>query len=154
MSEENNKLSRSRTDRILFGVCGGLAKYFNVDPTIVRVIFILLVLTPGAGVLLYIVLAILMPLEPITAAAGDPQKNAQEFFNDVGQKAKDLAGEFKGDGQWRHTSRNFFGLLLVVLGLVFLANQFTPFLFLSGRIVWPSLIILLGLFLIVRGNRK
>jgi phage shock protein PspC (stress-responsive transcriptional regulator) len=57
------KLYRSRTDRKIWGVCGGLAKYFDIDPTIVRVIAIASVLFTGAGIIAYIVMAIVIPLE-------------------------------------------------------------------------------------------
>jgi phage shock protein PspC (stress-responsive transcriptional regulator) len=57
------KLYRSRTDRKIWGVCGGLAKYFDVDPTIVRVIAIASVFFTGAGIIAYIVMAIVVPLE-------------------------------------------------------------------------------------------
>ena len=58
------KLYRSRTDKKLCGVCGGLAKYFNMDPTIVRVLTVLLTLCVGGGLLAYIVCALIMPEEP------------------------------------------------------------------------------------------
>lgn len=50
-----------RKDKILFGVCGGLGHYFNVDPVVVRAVFIIGVLGFGTGLLIYIVLAIVMP---------------------------------------------------------------------------------------------
>ncbi|MBQ3124050.1 MAG: PspC domain-containing protein [Clostridia bacterium] len=55
------KLFRSTTDRKLFGVCGGIAEYFNIDSTIVRLILIFLVLCVGTGVLAYLIAAILIP---------------------------------------------------------------------------------------------
>ncbi len=62
---ENKKLYRSNTDKMIAGVCGGLGQYFGVDPTLIRLIFALLVVFGvGSGVLLYIVLAIVIPLEP------------------------------------------------------------------------------------------
>ena len=54
---------------MLFGVAGGLAEYFNVDPVLIRLAFVLLVLGHGSGLLLYLVLAILMPEEKTTAKA-------------------------------------------------------------------------------------
>ncbi|PKM57594.1 MAG: PspC domain-containing protein [Firmicutes bacterium HGW-Firmicutes-2] len=54
------KLYRSRTDRMLFGVCGGLADYFNVDPTLVRLVMVLFWMT-GGGFLAYLIAAIVMP---------------------------------------------------------------------------------------------
>jgi len=57
------RLYRSRTDRVLWGVCGGLAKYFDIDPTIVRVVAVLLIFANGLGILAYIIMAIIVPLE-------------------------------------------------------------------------------------------
>ncbi len=54
------KLRKSK-DKKLFGVCGGLGEYFDIDPTIIRILFIISVLFFGTGVLLYLILAIVMP---------------------------------------------------------------------------------------------
>ena len=62
---ETKKLYRSKTDKMISGVCSGLAQYFGVDATLVRLVFALLVFFGvGSGVLLYIILAIVVPLEP------------------------------------------------------------------------------------------
>jgi phage shock protein C len=61
---EPKRLYRSTKDRILGGVCGGIAEYFNVDPTIVRILWIFFTLLWGAGLLLYIILWIIMPKKP------------------------------------------------------------------------------------------
>lgn len=59
------KLYRSNSDKMIAGVCGGLGHYFGVDPTLIRLLFALLVVFGvGSGIILYIVLAIVMPLEP------------------------------------------------------------------------------------------
>ncbi|MDX2161496.1 MAG: PspC domain-containing protein [bacterium] len=55
------RLARSRTDRQIAGVAGGLAVYFNTDPTIIRILFVVLALVGGPGLLLYIILALVMP---------------------------------------------------------------------------------------------
>ncbi len=60
---EPKKLTRSKSDKKLFGVCGGLAKYLDVDSTILRVIWILLFFCAGTGLLAYLILALLMPEE-------------------------------------------------------------------------------------------
>jgi len=57
------KLYRSRVDRKLWGVCGGLAKYFNLDPTIVRVIAVASLFVGSLGFWIYIVMALVVPLE-------------------------------------------------------------------------------------------
>ncbi|MDR7664291.1 PspC domain-containing protein [Methanosarcina sp. Z-7115] len=56
------RLTRSKTDRKLFGVCGGLGEYFDIDPTFIRLAFAALVLE-GIGIVIYIILAIIMPPE-------------------------------------------------------------------------------------------
>ncbi len=60
----SRRLYRSRTDRMLAGVCGGLGAYFGVDPTIVRLLVVLLALAGGPGVILYIILALIIPEAP------------------------------------------------------------------------------------------
>ena len=60
------RLYRSRDQRMIAGVAGGIAEYFNIDPTIVRLIWVLLALPGGIpGVLLYIISWIIIPLEPV-----------------------------------------------------------------------------------------
>ena len=58
------RLYRSRDERMLLGVCGGLAKHFDMDPTVVRLIAVLTLLLGPTGVLVYLILAIVVPLEP------------------------------------------------------------------------------------------
>ena len=64
MSEEVKRLYRSQRERWLFGVCGGIGEYFDLDPTLVRVIFVVLALIFGGGFLVYLLLLIIIPLEP------------------------------------------------------------------------------------------
>ena len=61
---ETKRLYRSINDRQIAGVCGGVAEYFEVDPTIVRLVFVALALVGGPGILLYIIMAIVIPEEP------------------------------------------------------------------------------------------
>jgi phage shock protein PspC (stress-responsive transcriptional regulator) len=58
------RLVRSSTDKKIGGVCGGLADYFDLDPTIIRVVWLLAFLCAGAGLLAYIILWIALPLAP------------------------------------------------------------------------------------------
>ncbi|HJZ24023.1 MAG TPA: PspC domain-containing protein [Candidatus Babeliales bacterium] len=59
------RLYRSRTDRKIAGICGGLANYFDIDPVIVRLAWVLLFFLGGSGIFLYIVAWIIIPLEPL-----------------------------------------------------------------------------------------
>jgi phage shock protein C len=63
------RLYRSRTDRKIAGICGGMGQYFGVDPVIFRIIWLLLLLGMGAGLVVYLVLWLIVPLEPQASAA-------------------------------------------------------------------------------------
>jgi phage shock protein C len=60
----NKKLYRSRKDRKIWGICGGLARYFNIDPTLVRILFVISLFFGTLGFWIYLVMAIIVPLEP------------------------------------------------------------------------------------------
>jgi len=73
-SPQTRRLYRSNANRMIAGVCGGIAEYLNVDPTLIRLGFVLLTLASGTGILLYLVMAIVVPRAPVgvsppTAAA-------------------------------------------------------------------------------------
>ncbi len=63
--ENTKKLYRSRTDRKIGGVCGGLAQYFNIDSTLVRLLFVIGVIFVGGGLLAYLIMLIVVPEEPL-----------------------------------------------------------------------------------------
>jgi phage shock protein C len=65
------RLYRNRSKRVLFGVCGGLAEYFNIDPTIMRLIFIITLFFGGLGILAYLILALITPLERYSECNGE-----------------------------------------------------------------------------------
>lgn len=65
MENEARKLYRSRTDRTVGGVCGGLGEYFGVDSTLVRLLFVIFALAGGPGLLAYIILLLVVPEEPM-----------------------------------------------------------------------------------------
>ena len=71
------RLHLSKTDRKIAGVCGGLGEYFDVDPVLFRVIFIVLAFVGGLGILLYIVLWLVMP-QDTTAAPPAPERQPAE----------------------------------------------------------------------------
>ncbi len=63
---ETKRLYRSRTNVMIGGVCAGLADYFNLDPTIMRLIFVLLALLAGHGILLYLIMLLVVPPQPMS----------------------------------------------------------------------------------------
>ena len=88
MSTAYKRLYRSRTDRMIGGVCSGLGEYFSIDPTIVRVVFVLgLFLGFGSLGFIYLVLLLVVPEEPYTE-----ELPAEEPFTEIpSEKQKDLA---------------------------------------------------------------
>ena len=81
MSTDIKRLYRSKSERMIAGVCGGLAEYFNIDSTIIRLLFVAAALFGGPGLILYLVMWILVPEEPfaketiITASADNIETN-------------------------------------------------------------------------------
>jgi phage shock protein C len=65
LSTEVKRLYRSRDERILGGVCGGLALYLNTDPTLIRLLMVLFALSAGPGILAYLILWIIVPLDSL-----------------------------------------------------------------------------------------
>lgn len=76
------KLYRSRDDRVLAGVCGGIAKYLGVDPTIVRIIAFLLIVPGGLSIWAYIALAIIIPNEPYGRIEGSYGEKFSDSFEE------------------------------------------------------------------------
>lgn len=68
--EEQKQLRRSRSDRMIAGVCGGLADYFDMDPTVVRLIFVALFVFGFSGGLVYLILLLVVPEEPADVDMG------------------------------------------------------------------------------------
>lgn len=60
---DGKRLYQSKKDRMICGVCGGIANYFNIDPTLVRLAFVLIAMGAGSGILAYIIAAIIIPDE-------------------------------------------------------------------------------------------
>lgn len=65
MAETYRKLYRSRNERLIAGVCGGLGEYFHIDPTLIRLLFVFTALAGGPGLVAYIILLVVVPEEPL-----------------------------------------------------------------------------------------
>lgn len=66
--KQPKKLYRSRTNRILAGICGGIGEYFSIDPMLVRIGFVIVSLFPGPSVIFYLLAWIIIPLQPAKSA--------------------------------------------------------------------------------------
>jgi phage shock protein PspC (stress-responsive transcriptional regulator) len=72
MATEVRRLYRARHERMIGGVCGGLAKYLAIDPTVVRLLFILFALAGGPGIVAYLIMLIVVPEEPLAPPPPPP----------------------------------------------------------------------------------
>jgi phage shock protein C len=146
---DNKKLYRSTNDKMIFGVCGGLGEYFNIDPVIMRIIFVILAVWGGSGVLIYIILAIVIPEKPDTSKRNTKNKSTEEVIEENVEKlAKDVESVAK-----KHSSSSemLFGLILLLVGLMLMVNNFFPVF--EFRKLWPLTLIVLAIFILARGSQ-
>ncbi len=128
MTVQGQRLSRSGSDRMLAGVCGGLAAYFELDATIVRLVWAGVTAFTAVipGVLVYLLFVVIVPVGDGGEATGG---NTCEMFESRAALA---------------------GMLLLLVGALFLLSNFGIFDWLSWGRLWPLLLILLGVALLVR----
>ena len=129
---------------MLFGVAGGLARYLNVDSSIVRLVWVLLFLAAGTGILLYILAAVLIPEEPLGAASGATPGGSAPAGGPWTYRSPDAR---RGDGG----GAILIGAILVLVGGWLLAQRFLPNL--EGRVVWPVILVIVGVVLVVGSLR-
>jgi phage shock protein C len=157
-SHIDRRLHRSRRDRVLFGVCSGLGEYFEIDPVLIRLGFVLITLAGGAGILAYLALAIVLPEEGAPDEPGQAalRRNLESLRANAGELTGDLRAGLGGAAQdeARATrSRQVAGLLLIGLGLLFLAGNLGWLAWWTWREFWPVVLIVLGLAILLRRAR-
>lgn len=151
MIQQRQRLHRSRDDRLLFGVAGGLAEFFDVDPVLVRMGWILLTLaTVGLAALAYVVLAVITPKsrQPISREA----ETVNDSSNDISDSAAD-ASLAEGPSKW-YTARNVFGVGLILVGTIILLGNMGVFDSVRWDIVWPVAIVVLGVTILLPSIRR
>jgi len=149
------KLFRSRTDRMIGGVCGGLAQYLQIDSTLVRLFFVLFTLGAGFGVMIYFALWIIVPAEGKESLPLNEQMRAGA--DEIAERARSLGGDIQsGAATPNRRASIFIGVALVVVGAIYLIqNLHIPWLrWLDFDILWPILLILGGAALVWRQVRR
>jgi phage shock protein C len=144
---------RSRSDRILGGVCAGLARYFDTDPLLIRLIFVIITLAQGAGVLLYVLLWILMPEEGVESPAGGGQV-IKSGIEGVKQDVARVVEQVRTNAPSAHRKGAWLGVLLVGVGAYLLAVNMGAFWWWDWKIAGPVVLMLVGLFLVLRRLRS
>ena len=131
---KNKKLYRSQTNRMIAGVCGGIAEYFSIDPNIVRLACVAISLLGGFGILVYIASIFIVPNNPDQT----PEENAERLIKD---------------------KYMFWGSLLIIVGLFLILRQtglFYAFNFwhIPWQSVWAILLIGIGILLLVNRQKN
>lgn len=145
------RLYRSYNDKILAGVCGGLGEYFDIDPVIIRVLFIVAVIFGGGGFLAYIILWIVIPQKPFKLPEFN-QKSSNETNLNTEQSTDD--NSIKNYViEKRKMSKNYFvGGILIFLGVMFLLDNYVPKF--SFYDFWPIILIGIGFALILNARNN
>lgn len=148
-------LRRSRRDRMVFGVCGGLGEYFGIDPLLVRLAFVLVSLAGGSGILAYLLLAVVLPDERRAPTAG--RDGLRHHLADLQSEAGDLADEVRGslgapsDGMRRVTrGPQLAGVVLLGLGVISLLGNLGWLSWFHWGVLWPLLLVALGAVVLLR----
>jgi len=121
------RLYRSRTEKTIAGVCGGLGEYFGIDPTFIRVIAVLLIFADGLGLIAYFIAWLVMPKQPLDV----PATQRAEYAS------------------W---NRYIPGAILVGLGIVFILHQHYWWWHIER--FWPLLLIAFGMLLVFRAGKR
>jgi phage shock protein C len=156
----DRRLYRSRGDRMVWGVCGGLAEYFGIDPVIMRIIFVLLIFLSGFGILAYIILAIVVPLEESKAATtGETvRENIEEMKATANELGRELHTTFNKDENTKEVrpmqrhSGYWLGIIIIIVGLIFLLSNFWSIF--HWQYIWPIILIVVGLLIIFARRRS
>ncbi|MBI4294743.1 MAG: PspC domain-containing protein [Chloroflexi bacterium] len=157
------RLYRSRSERIISGVCGGLGQYFNIDPVLVRVVFVLLALANGIGIIAYIVLLIIVPMEGSTAAKAEHvvKENIKEVADtavDIGGRIRDALRPEPKEGEKQPPTvdrgRYIAGIVLVLVGLLVLLSNFHLLWWFAWGKLWPLILVVIGLAIIASRARR
>lgn len=177
-----DRLYRSRDERVIFGVCGGVADWLDIDPSLVRIAFALLTVSAGIGLVLYIVMALVVPEEAAHLPdAGGPESVPGDPMSSTGQPAQDPAGtgptaplgatpgltpqrDRPAERQSRRAARRvargdsggrgavILGAVLVLVGAWFLVRRYLPSI--DDELLGPAILILIGVLLVGGALRK
>jgi phage shock protein C len=174
------RLYRTRIDKMIGGVAGGLAIYFDIDPTIVRVLFVITIFIGGGGILAYIILWIVVPEDPVLYTPGEKKddtekENAEKSSNTANEQKKytgneninNVIREVEQDihnatkqvkqsldnviKESRNNKKVFGGTLLIFLGILFLLDNLFPRFDLGQY--WPLILVILGIGIILKATK-
>lgn len=153
---EPKRFYRSVTNRRIAGVAGGLAEYFDVDPLLVRLIFIILLIAGGGGALLYFILWIVTPDNPYELNKSQKSSTMENQSSNYGEPKPHYENQPQQNRPAEPKTRGNLigGLVLITLGFLFLVDEFIPHINFGD--LWPVILIVIGIGLLLNsvGRRK
>ena len=149
-SPKPERFYRSEKDRVIGGVCGGIAYFFSVDPSLIRLIFILVTIFGGSGILLYLILWIIIPSE--SSVTPISQSSMRENVDEIKEKAQKFAEDIKVSSQ-KGGSKKLFGYILLGLGVLFLLGNFGFFHIFNLERLWPLILIALAFGILFKNGK-
>lgn len=132
VKNKSTSLCRSESDQMIAGVCGGIAAYFGLESSLVRLIFIIISLLGGSGIAAYAILWLLLPVE------SDINKSSEVLM-----KKESVSEPKKSDSK---SGKSTWGLFLIGFGLVLLLQNFGFARYLMLDKTWPALLIIAGVY--------
>ncbi|MBU5294671.1 PspC domain-containing protein [Anaerosalibacter bizertensis] len=131
----SKKFYRSSNDKIIAGVCGGLGEYFNIDPSIIRIFWLLFSISgSGSGIVAYIICAIVIP-----------------------EKDSDVIYYYENENKSYKNSALFIGIVLILIGASLLVRKIWPWFSLKSLKIaryWPILLIIAGIYIIYNQKKE
>ncbi|MBE6335616.1 MAG: PspC domain-containing protein [Lentimicrobiaceae bacterium] len=144
---EYKKLERNPMNKVIGGVCSGLAEYFNLDVALVRVLFVIALLFASFGFWLYVILWIVIPERKISFDFNNTQQS-----EDQNQQYEDQSSDVTAEDNKQKTTTVFAGVFVVLIGVIFLINNFIPISWVWK--LWPLVLVSIGVIMIVNASKK
>lgn len=145
------RITRSRHNKVIEGVCGGIAEYFDIDATIVRLGFVISVFFGGTGILAYIIALFVIPVED-EYVSGNFYNEGDGFnddFNEEKDFSKTMGDDVKEFGSNPDRNKIFIGLGLIIFGGMILLRDL-----ISLKYLFPALLIFIGALIIYKGGKR
>jgi len=150
-TEAERKLYRSEGNKVIAGVAGGLGEYFNIDPVVVRLIFVAVTLLGGGGVIAYLIMWLVIPTQNSSEKALS-QEVVHENAKDIANTARMYADEMnmKNTKKKENKGSGKFGWLLLILGILLLISNLGWFRMVDWERFWPLVLVVLGLYFLAK----
>lgn len=145
----NKRLYRSVKDKMLGGVAGGLGEYFEIDSTLIRIIFLVTLFIGGTGIIAYLILWVLVPQQifiPNMVSADSSSQNTNI-------PKSDLVDNYFAIQEEKKNKRSItLGIILIIFGMIFLADNFLPRINFGD--FWPLILIGIGTAVLVNSKKN